>query len=271
MPYVQDTRNALTLILEGSHDKDFMATLQAALKQSIQKVFQLESSELAVEPLPNYEDRNLLFFYEASEGGAGVLRQLAEDAGAMAEVARQAIEICHYDPISGDDLAPLDTNNIECEAACYDCLLEYTNQPDHQLIDRKLIIPLLQDLARSETALSGSGQSRADHFSTMVNQCDSQLEKKWLQSVLDQQLRLPSDAQQLIESCHTKPDFYYREHRAAIYIDGPPHDTAEQKKADTEITNKLIGSGFLVIRFHHADDWNAIFDQYQEIFGTRIG
>jgi hypothetical protein len=27
----------------------------------------------------------------------------------------------------------------------------------------------------------------------------------------------------------------------------------------------------LVIRFHHAADWNAIFDQYADVFGQRKG
>jgi len=45
-------------------------------------------------------------------------------------------------------------------------------------------------------------------------------------------LRPPSDAQFLIEACSTKPDFYYREHNAAIYIDGPPHDEPHQIRQD---------------------------------------
>ena len=40
VPYVQDVRNALTFELEESRSTQFMATLQAALKQAIQKVFQ---------------------------------------------------------------------------------------------------------------------------------------------------------------------------------------------------------------------------------------
>ena len=81
-------------------------------------------------------------------------------------------------------------------------------------------------------------------------------------------LRPPSDAQYLIESCSTRPDFYYREYNAAIFIDGPPHDTPEQIRADETITEALIGEGYIVIRFHHQADWQEIFRNYPDIFGT---
>ena len=64
--------------------------------------------------------------------------------------------------------------------------------------------------------------------------CDSQLEKRWLDLVDTLMLRPPSDCQFLIESCATKPDFYYQEHNAAIYIDGPPHDEPEQIREDED-------------------------------------
>lgn len=270
VPFVEDVRNALTFELENSKSTEFMASLQAAFKQAIQKVYQLESNELAVEPLPNWEDRNLLLFYEASEGGAGVLRQIAEDPDAIAKVARVAIELCHFDIETGDDLAS-ELKGIECEAACYDCLLDYGNQPDHRKIDRKLIIEFLRDIAASRTEISGSGKSRADHFSDLLKLCDSGLEKKWLQQVFDQQMMLPSEAQTLIEECSTRPDFLYNrpDGRFAIYIDGPHHDAEDQNTEDDEINSCLISKGYMSIRFHHGADWDEVFDEYSEIFGPR--
>ena len=271
VPYVQDVRNALTFELEESRSTQFMATLQAALKQAIQKVFQLESSELAVEPLPNVEERNMLLFYEASEGGAGVLRQIAEDPNMLSVIAREALELCHYDPDTGEDLAT-EIPQIECEAACYDCLLDYGNQPDHKHIDRKEILPFLRQLLEARTEASGSSVSRADHYDDLFKRCGSDLEKKWLKQVYDQQLLLPNEGQKLIEECSTRPDFYYVQNgKFAIYIDGTPHDDPEQKAKDNDINNLLIDRGYVVIRFHYAADWNAIFDEYSEIFGQRKG
>ncbi len=97
VPYVEDRRNALTIEFDVRHDQAVMATLQSAIKQAIQKIYQLEPEELAAEPLPNADERRLLFFYEAAEGGAGILRQVAEEPGALSEVARTAMQLCHYD------------------------------------------------------------------------------------------------------------------------------------------------------------------------------
>ena len=80
-----------------------MASLEAALKRAIQLEYQLEDSELATEPLPTRQKRRHLLFYEAAEGGAGVLRQLVEDPSAWTRVARTALKLCHFDPETGTD------------------------------------------------------------------------------------------------------------------------------------------------------------------------
>ena len=247
-----------------------MASLQADLKQGIQHLYQLEPNELAADPLPGIDDRRLLFFYEAAEGGAGVLRQVAENPTALAEVARAALEICHFDPETGEDTSDDPENKIECEAACYDCLLEYGNQLDHKYIDRKEIVEVLRDLMTATTQASGGARGRSDHLDELMRTCDSKLERRWLQQMNEANLRLPTHGQHLIEECTTKPDFYYQDANTTIYIDGPPHDTPEQQAEDAEITERLTAAGYLVIRFHHAADWNGIGDQYPDIFGRRL-
>jgi len=76
-----------------------------------------------------------------------------------------------------------------------------------------------------------------------------------------------SDGQYLIESCSTQPDFYYNEHNAAVYIDGPPHNEPDQIRKDEAITQRLMESGYIVIRFHHRADWDEIFRRHPDIFG----
>lgn len=266
VPFVQDSRNALTFELDAPQDVPLMATLQSALKQGIQQVYQLEPNELAVDPLPSADERRILFFYEASEGGAGVLRQIAEEPRALAAVAKAALELCHFDPETGED-----TGAADCAAACYDCLLEYGNQPDHRKIDRQLVVNLLRQLTRATTEISSSGRSRVDHLDELMRTCDSETERRWLRRVHESQLRLPSHGQYLISACSTRPDFFYNDANTAIYVDGPHHDEAVQKADDGRITDRLINAGYLVIRFHHAADWNAIFDQYADVFGRRKG
>lgn len=263
VPYVKDTKNALLMRFEPNRSMAEMAGLQAAFKEAIQKHFQLEPRELACEPMPSARDRREILFYEASEGGAGVLRQIAEDPTVLPLLARRALEICHFDPETLTDVGA-----HTCGKACYACLLDYGNQPDHKDLDRHLIRDLLATLARSECRPAGGAGSRAERMNALRKRCDSQLEKRWLDTVDELMLRPPSDSQYLIESCSTRPDFFYREHNAAIYIDGPPHDEADHIREDEIITQRLIEVGYIVIRFHHKADWTAIFQRHPDVFGN---
>lgn len=263
VPYVKDTKNALVMRFEPARTGAETASLQAAFKEAIQAHFQLESRELLCEPMPSSQERQTILFYEASEGGAGVLRQLAEDPTVLPLLAKRALEICHFDPVTLEDRGAK-----TCGKACYECLLDYGNQPDHRDLDRYLIRDFLAELARSECRPAGGAGSRSERMAALRKRCDSQLEKRWLDMVDTLLLRPPSDAQYLIETCSTKPDFYYHEYNAAIYIDGPPHDEADQIRNDEDITRRLMETGYIVIRFHHKADWIEIFRRHPDIFGT---
>ena len=143
IPYVADRRNSLIFNLKKECAPAVIASLQAALKRAIEVKFQLESMELAAEPLPNKEERRSILFFEAAEGGAGVLRRLLEVPENLAQVAKVALEICHFDPSTGEDLRRSPGAKEDCEAACYDCLMNYGNQMDHEILDRQLIRDIL--------------------------------------------------------------------------------------------------------------------------------
>jgi very-short-patch-repair endonuclease len=262
VPYVQDTKNALVMRFAPPRSGPEMASLQAALKEAIQKHFQLEPRELSCEPLPSPQDRREILFYEASEGGAGVLRQICEDPRVFPLLARTALEICHFDPETLEDRG-IDT----CGKACYACLLDYGNQPDHKDLNRYLLRDLLAELSNSDCRPAGGAGSRAERMAALRQRCDSQLEKRWLGLVDKLLLRPPSDAQYLIAACSTRPDFFYQEYQAAIYIDGPPHDEPAQMREDERITQRLMEMGYIVIRFHHQADWEEIFRRHPDIFG----
>src|SRR5262245_51477853 len=139
IPFVEDRRNCLLLEPTESLEPDQLLSLEAALKNAIQVAFQLEETELATELLPDSLKPKLILFYESAEGGAGVLRRLLDDPAAFARVARQALEVCHFDPDSGEDRRRAERAAEDCEAACYDCLMSYTNQPAHGRLDRQRV------------------------------------------------------------------------------------------------------------------------------------
>jgi very-short-patch-repair endonuclease len=268
IPYVEDRKNCLILEFSSKHNERIIASIQAALKNAIQNCFELESSELAVEPLPDHNNRRSILFYEASEGGAGVLRKLVDDCDALPKVARIALELCHFNPDTGADLRHAPKSKENCEAACYDCLMSYTNQTDHQLLDRQLIKELLLDIANSNIESSPASKTRARHLQELMNLTGSKLECDWLQFLEDGNLRLPSHAQSLIEECQTRPDFVYREQQVAVYVDGPPHDYPDRKQRDQNQTNCMEDIGWTVIRFNVSEDWDQIIRRYPNIFGV---
>ncbi|NMB13325.1 MAG: DEAD/DEAH box helicase [Firmicutes bacterium] len=273
IPYVEDTKNCLIFQPSRRLDEAGMATLQAALKQAIQVKYQLEDSELAAEPLPSRDDRRLLLFYEAAEGGAGVLRNLIDDPNALSEVARAALSVCHYDPDTLEDLDAQATQDEKCEAACYDCLMSYSNQMDHAILDRKLeaILDFLGKLKNARVEASSVARPRGEHLEALLARCDSDLERRWLRFIADNDLRLPTEAQKYLPEANTRVDFYYEIDKApavAIYIDGPSHQVADRVRIDKAQEMALAQFGTMVIRFDYLDDdWGQTVAQYPNVFG----
>lgn len=269
IPFVEDTKNSLLFEPETQLDEKQMASLQAALKSAIQVKYQLEDNELSAEPLPSAKARRMILFYESAEGGAGVLRRLLNDPNAFADVAQMALQLCHFDPQTGDDLHHAEGTDEDCEAACYNCLMSYYNQTEHRLLDRKLIKDVLMDLSSVVAKSSPSALSREEHLKRLHNLCQSDLEHEWLDFMEQRNLTLPSHAQKLVESCHTRPDFLYEKDCIAIYVDGPHHEYASRKERDKAQSECMEDIGYTVVRFDIKDDWEKIIAKHPHVFGVK--
>lgn len=276
IPHVEDHRNALLLKLDPSIPKDQRMAAMYALKRGIEAVYQLENSELAVEALPSNNGDHAwsrLLFFEAAEGGAGVLRRLATEDGQLRLVARKALQILHFDADSGEDLHRAPHAIEDCAQACYDCLLSYSNQWDHQHLDRHSVKDLLRRLAVASVEVGAGGEGRAEQLERLKQACDSELEKKFL-VLLDQHgYRLPDDAQKIVDGYYVRPDFAYHTDGmdVAIFVDGPVHDAARQKEKDEQARMKLEDeAGWLVLRFHYEEsniNWLKTIAEHSGIFG----
>jgi superfamily II DNA/RNA helicase len=272
VPYVEDTKNCLVFTPANPFTASAMATLQAALKSAIQLEYQLEDSELAAEPMPSRRERDMFLFYEAAEGGAGVLRRLLDDPAAMGRVARRALEVCHYDPETLDDEEKDSGREDRCEAACYDCLMSYGNQLDHEMLDRQLleVVGFLAELREAGVESSPTPAARGDHLGQLLGKCESQLERRWLDFMNNLDLRLPSDAQVLIDEAATRVDFYYAIDggpEVAVYVDGPVHDMSDKKRTDAAQEEALRNLGIMTVRFRYDEDWSEVVRGYSGIFG----
>ncbi|HEY7782755.1 MAG TPA: DEAD/DEAH box helicase [Ktedonobacterales bacterium] len=268
IPFVEDRRNCLLFAPDQRMDVAEYASLMSALKKAIQVRYQLEDSELAAEVLPSRQVPKQILFYEAAEGGAGVLRRLLDDPEAVAELARVALDVCHFDPASGADRRRAPWAREDCEAACYDCLMSYGNQRVHQLLDRQRIRTTLLAYTHASVAASPAALPRAEHLGQLARLAGSDLEREWLRFLDQRHLRLPSRAQPLIAACGTRPDFVYDgDYGVAIYVDGPIHQYASRHARDVTQTDAMLDNGYTVIRFAHTDDWDAIVGKYPHVFG----
>lgn len=271
-PFVEDHRNCLLVQSVTPLDERTLVSLQAALKNAIQVRFQLEEMELAAELLPNTRNAdgarvvNQILLFEAAEGGAGVLRRLIDDPAALAEVAVTALELCHFSA-TGVDMEKAPGSLDRCESACYDCLLSYTNQPEHRRLDRFAIRDILVAMTTSIVNASPVRVSRSAHLERLVRLAGSGLERAWLRHLDQRRHKLPSDAQLLLATFGTRPDFVYSEQQTIVYIDGAHHLFPERRARDQAVTESLEDSGFTVIRFAAEDDWDGILARYPEVFG----
>jgi hypothetical protein len=96
----------------------------------------------------------------------------------------------------------------------------------------------------------------------------SELERRWLKLLNDRNHRLPSEAGKLFEAAHTRPDFFYKDQKAAVYIDGPPHDHADRQARDAQQQRAMEDLGYIVLRFRHDEEWEALLKKYPSVFGT---
>src|SRR5690606_31455722 len=124
---------------------------------------------------------------------AGVLVRLAREPRALAEVARAALEVCHFDPTSGHDYRRSPRSDEDCEAACYDCLLSYNNQRHHPALDRQVVRDALLQLARTTGEVGGGGKTRSAQVERLLGLCDSELERRFLRWLDEHQYRLPDE------------------------------------------------------------------------------
>jgi Lhr-like helicase len=261
VPFVEDHRNLLILAPVRELPVEAMATLQAALKRGIEMTFQIEESELVAEPLPRADERRALMFYEAADGGAGVLTRIASDPASLAQVASNALKLLHLNLPKGpwrlEDLPSLEqTNalgNYICEAGCYQCLLSYFNQPDHENINRRNVdaLKVLVALANAEVKpLQARSPAQAS------GPVSGKLEQ-WLQALDAASLRRPDAMQVPVNQGAATAAGQYKSARALVFLDDLDPGTAAI----------LADKGWKALILSDAMLWPAQFANHPEVFG----
>ncbi|MCX7974988.1 MAG: helicase-related protein, partial [Candidatus Aminicenantes bacterium] len=262
--FVKDTHNILLVYFSpeiGLQDLNFQASLQYCLQRGIENVFQVEESEIASERIGSGNHRAILF-YEASEGGVGVLGRLITEENIMAQIADAALERCHFDLTTFEDKKP------ECSHACFECLLSYSNQRDYPLLNRHLVKEFLMRLSKSYIEPIKKGRDYEEHYRWLRSLTDtrSELERKFIDHLYKTKRRLPDEAQKMLQDYYCIPDFFYSPN-CCIFCDGSIHDEPEQKEKDNIMRQELRELGYRIVVIRYDQDLEEQIRKYSDIFG----
>lgn len=279
IPYVEDRRNILVVTLEEALPEPVALSLMYALERGIEAAFELEDSELNSELLPPDDGpRRRILFTEAAEGGAGVLRRLQAEKGALAKAARQALAICHFSGDGRDLGGPHEDR--PCALGCYECLLTYGNQLNHSLINRHTVREALVRLASAESTKEGRGESRTEQLRRLLGRTPQEptaAETSVAEAIAQDNLvtwlgarglRLPDEKETLITEANVLADYVYRLPgvNLAVFVDSPGTEMTALRDEDAE--ERLLDARWDFVRFPHDADWDEVVAPHARYFGT---
>ena len=262
--YIQPIE-ALNLTEEG------VISLTYALKRAIERVFQVEESEIGIWFMGSEDSRNILIF-ESAQGSLGILSQLIKDTGRLRDVFTEAYRVIQYDPETREDIAP------DKPRATYDDLLSYYNQRFHDKLDRHSIRAALELLmickADNTSAVSTDFSSRDEHYQYLLSNYDSQsaIEKKLIEYLYANDLRLPDKSQvnlSRVAGFYISADFLYMDGKSIeviIFCDGSVHDAPEVSEDDAHKRQLLRDAGFDVIEWHYTEPLEKLVERRKDIF-----
>ena len=250
--YTETQNDVVTLDCPLPEDIDdvegFYTTIRYALERALSVTMELDEREMDgfISEVPDAPDRRRIVLYETAEGGTGAVQSLTE-APRLRAVLRNAMEVLHaHDPDGG------------CERACYECLLTFYNQRDHESLDRRLVMPFLRSFATLD--IEADQKKHADRLAALLSACQSALERDVLRALNERALPLPDAAQKTIydgDAPLVEADFYYAP-KIVVFIDGSPHHKDYVQAADRTKRMRLKRAGYRLVVIQGPGDLEAL-------------
>ncbi|MBK9138901.1 MAG: DEAD/DEAH box helicase [Verrucomicrobia bacterium] len=227
-------------------------SLLYALSYGFQVAFSADESEVGghVFVVPGNAARIRLLLYEQDEGGAGLLRNLVDQA-AWQRMATRALEIVHVDPATGQEMEGA------CDTACYDCLLSFYNQQHHRHLDRRVVVQALRQLLQVEPfqmAEPGSGATWDQFRAAAIG-----AEPTVVDALQARNFPLPECQHEIIRDPEGVPvaeaDLLYR-NKIVVWVQGAPHEQPHVQHRDEDQKRRLKALGYRVVEIwpDHLDD-----------------
>jgi superfamily II DNA/RNA helicase len=267
MLFVRDTADTLYIQpLENiGVNADQTITLCYALKRGIERLFQVEESEIGVQMMGNKEKPNIML-YESAEGSLGILSQLIEEPLQLKNLFVEAYKSIHYDPETRTETE----KGKSLTKATYEDLLSYYNQRHHELLDRHSIADVLALLMDCDASSLQKGKSHDDQYQYLLGLYDksSGSELPLIKYLHKHKLALPDKAQVFLDNFFISADFVYNTKSGAVLIfcDGAVHDSEAMKESDKHKRTLLREAGFDVIEWHYLESVEDLVNRRKDVF-----
>jgi hypothetical protein len=217
-------------------DAAWIATFAQALKLGMQRQLYVGPREIASfvrRTIVDNHPHTTLVLYDTMPGGTGYLWRTANALPQVAALVAQHLRDC------------------DCERACYRCLKEFWNQRDHALLDKNLVLNVLDEFAAvRETTHLPPRTARRRFESFLEERFDALLREAGLPLPNTQQVVRTADGRYI-----TRADFSYDRPPLVIQTDGRAFhsDTVAQIVEDLDRRNALELSGRRLLELTYRD------------------
>lgn len=219
-----------------AQNHDWIATFAQALKLGMQRQLYVGPQEIGwfiSFTYPGGRPHATLVLYDTMPGGTGYLWRAAHSLPQLAALVAQHLRDC------------------DCERACYRCLKEFWNQHNHALLDKRLVLNTLDQLAETRETTYLPPRTARRRF-------ESFLEERFAALLQAAELPLPN-TQQVLRTADgqyiTRADFSYDQPPLVIQTDGRAYhiDSVVHVVEDLDRRNTLELSGRTLLEFTYRD------------------